>query len=154
MTKIEEQIIIQVAPATLFNLCHDLARWPEWDELVSYVELLSPAPLRKGSLLRVDSGQSAAAVYTYDAEMTEYHFPIRSALRVLDAATSSPFVSGKSTWSFDSVSGGTRFSLTWEYRPRGILGRLKNALGRAALTRRAIQRSLQNLKDMVEAEAE
>ncbi len=153
MTKIEEQITIQVSPAILFKLCHDLKRRPEWDELISHAELLSPPPLRRGSLLRIDSGESISSVYTYDAEMAAYQFPSQSSMQVLDAAASSPFVSGTMHFSFDSAPQGTRFTLTWDYKPRGILGRLKNLLGRATMTRRAIQRSLQNLKELAETEA-
>lgn len=150
MAKITEQIHIQAAPADVFKLCHDLERRAEWDELVAHAEALSPGPLRQGALLRIDSGTAAGAIYTYDAEIESYRFPNHSALRVIDAAPSSPFVSGKMTWSFDRADGGTRLSVVWEYKPRGILGRLKNALGRGLLTGRAIRRSLQNLKKLAE----
>ena len=49
------------------------------------------------------------------------------------------------------MSGGTRLTVVWDYQPRGFLARIANALGRRAATRRAIRRSLANLKAMIEA---
>jgi hypothetical protein len=49
------------------------------------------------------------------------------------------------------VGGGTRFTLVWDYKPRGVLARLADVLGGRASARRAIRHSLANLKDMIEA---
>ena len=62
-----------------------------------------------------------------------------------------PFGTGSESWQFSSTSGGTRFTLVWDYQPRGFLARLADLLGRRASTRRAIRRSLVNLKQVIEA---
>ncbi len=150
MARIEEHVEIAAAPANVFRFCHDPARRPEWDERVIRVELLTNPPVRRGTLFRVDAGRSGRFAFTWDAEYTEFQFPTSSTVRVLDAALSSPFGTGSESWQFSSVSGGTRFTLVWDYKPRGFLARLADALGRRASTRRAIRRSLANLKAILE----
>ena len=151
MARIEESIDIAVAPMTVFRLCHDIARRPEWDERVVGVEILTPAPIRRGSLVRVEAGRSGQFHFTWDAEYTSFRFPSGSSLKVLDAAPSSPFKAGTETWQFSQSDSGTRFTLTWAYQPGGLIARIADALGRRGATRRAIRRSLKNLKTIVEA---
>lgn len=151
MARIEEHIEIAAAPANLFRFCHDVARRPDWDGRVVRAKLLTPTPVRRGTLLRVDAGRAGKFLFSWDAEYAEFQFPSSSMLRVLDAAPSSPFRAGSESWQFSSTSGGTRFTLVWDYQPRGFLARLANLLGGRASTRRAIRRSLANLKRIVEA---
>lgn len=152
MPRIEAQIEIGAASATLFRFCHDVTKRSLWDERVMAMEMLSPAPVRQGTLVRIDAAQAGEFAFTWDAEYVEFHFPQSSTLQVLDAAPSSSFASGSETWRFSSLGGGkTRFALVWEYRPRGLIGRLLDHLGRRAATRKMIQRSLENLKTLVEA---
>jgi hypothetical protein len=150
MTCIEESIEIAASPSAVFKLCHDIARRPEWDARVVRVELLTPAPLRRGSLVRIEAGSKGKFLFSWDAEYADYRFPGGSTLKVLDAAPSSPFKSGTETWRVDKSPDGTRFVLLWEYTPRGIIARLRDSLGRRAATGRAIRHSLSNLKALAE----
>lgn len=150
MPVIEDHIEIAAAPADIFRFCHDIATRPDWDERVTRVELLSRAPVRGGTLIRVDAARSGRYAFSWDGEYASFHFPRDSTVRVLDAAPSSPFVRGTETWEFSSAAGGTRFTVTWEYEARGVLGRIADALGRRASTRGAIKRSLASLKALVE----
>jgi ribosome-associated toxin RatA of RatAB toxin-antitoxin module len=151
MPRIEESIQIAAPPTTVFKLCHDLARWPEWDERVVGVELLSPRPVRRGTLVSVDAGRSGQFRFSWDAEYVDFQFPQDLTLRVVDAAPSSPFKTGTEKWRCTAASDGTRFTLTWDYQPRNVLSRILDALGGRVATRRAIQRSLANLKTLAEA---
>jgi len=151
MARIEASIEIAAAPATVFRFCHDLDRWPEWDDRVVGVEPLTGKPIRTGSLVRIDAGRSGRYLFTWDAEYTSYQFPSGSTLKVLDAAPGSPFKSGTETWQLTRTAEGTRFTLIWSYQPRGIIARLTDALGRRTGTRRAIQRSLANIQTLIEA---
>jgi hypothetical protein len=151
MARIEERVEIAAAPAVAFRFCHDSARRPQWDERVMRVELLTPEPVRRGTLIRIDASRSGRFLFSWDAEYAEFQFPYSSTLRVIDAAPSSPFRTGSESWKFGPAGGGTRFTLVWEYQPRGFLARIGEALGGRASTRRAIRRSLANLKAMIEA---
>ena len=150
MPRIEGSIDIAAAPSTVFRFCHDLARRPDWDERVVGAEMLSSAPVRRGSLVRIDAGRSGKFLYTWDAEYTSFQLPSGSTVKVLDAAPSSPFKTGTETWQFSRVGENTRFSLTWDYQTRGIYARIADSLVRRAATNRAVRRSLDNLKYLIE----
>jgi hypothetical protein len=151
MPRIEEHINIATAPAEVFRFCHDIASRPDWDEQVMRVELLSPGPIRLGTLLRIDARHSGRSVFSWDAEYVGFQFPLRSRLRVIDTAPSSPFrAGGEMNWEFSSVSGGTRLAWVWDYQPRGFFASIMDKLGGRASTQRAIKNSLANLKVMME----
>ena len=71
-------------------------------------------------------------------------------MKVLDAAPSSPFKAGSEKWQFAKEGAATRFTLTWEYQPRNWFSAIVDALWRCGSTRCAIQRSLVNLKTLIE----
>ncbi len=152
MARIEDHVEIAAAPSTVFRFCHDVDHRTEWDERVVGAELLSGAPVRRGTLVRIDAGRSGKFLYSWDAEYAEFQFPHNSTLKVLDAAPSSPFRSGSESWEFSKVGNGTRFSVVWEYQPRNFLSRVGDAVARRAATRRAIKRSLANLKALMESQ--
>ncbi len=139
-------------PADIFRLCHDVDRRPEWDERVSRAELLSRSSIRTGGLIRIDADTSRGPLFTWEGEYVDYQFSTRSRVNVLDAAPSSYFESGSETWELKRQNETIRFTLIWDYEPRGFLERILDVIRRSA-TRSAIQRSLQNLKKMCEGTA-
>jgi YD repeat-containing protein len=151
MPHIEESIDIAAPLADVFRYCHDIARRPRWDVQATHVELLSPAPIRQGTLFRVDASYGGGAVFSWDAEYIGFQFPLTSRVRVIDTAPSSPFATGSEvTWQFSSVGGQTRFTWTWDYKARGFLSRITDLLGGQASVRRGIRRSLAKLKELLE----
>jgi uncharacterized protein YndB with AHSA1/START domain len=152
MARIETSIEIAAAPVAVFRFCHDIQRRPEWDERVVGVEMISSPPIRRGSLVRVDAGRAGQFQFTWEGEYTHYQLPGGSTVKVLDVASSSPFKSGTETWEFTKTAGGTRFTLTWVYQPKGIVSRIRDALGGRISTRRAVQHSLKNLKILLDRE--
>jgi hypothetical protein len=154
MARIEAQIEIAAAPSDVFRFCHDVTRRAEWDERVSGIEMLSPSPVRQGTLLSVDASRGGRYVFSWDAEYTEFKYPSGSQVRVLNAAPSSPYKAGTESWNFIStgaVRGGTRFAVVWEYEPRNILARILDAVVGRASNQRAVRRSLSNLKELIES---
>ena len=153
MPIIQETVDIAVGPADVFRFSHDAASRPEWDELVLRVEFLTPPPMRLGTLLRIDAKPGgSSSVFSWDAEVISYHFPLSSTVRVLDTAFSSPLGPGSEvSWEFTSAAGGgTRVTWIWNYKPRGFFASIRDKLGGRAATQRAIRNSLNNLKTMVE----
>jgi uncharacterized membrane protein len=151
MPHIQEHIDIAAARADVFRFCHDIKRRPDWDEQVEHVELLTPRPIRSGTLVRIDAKQGGA-IFTWDAEYVAYQFPSGSRMRVIDAAPTSPFARGSEvSWRFESVGPGTRLTWVWDYRPNGFVARIIDALGRRTATQRAIRRSLASLKQVIES---
>lgn len=152
MPIIQDSIDIQSAPADLFRYCHDIAARPLWDDRVLRVKLLSTAPIRSGTLIRVDAARAGTYAYSWDAEYAQFRFPSGSTLRVIDAAPSSPFVRGSTeTWTLTSSGGMTRFDLNWNYVTKGFVGKLLDRLVGRSSMKRAIRRSLGNLKKNMES---
>lgn len=152
MARIEEHIDIASSSSKVFQLCHDPAKRAEWDERVVRMELITPTPVRQGTLIQVDAGRGGSFAYSWEGEYTSFQYPTNSKVRVMDAAPSSPFKSGTEGWTFSPMGGATRFTLAWEYKPRNFFSRVGDALGGQASARRAVRRSLANLKAMIEAD--
>jgi hypothetical protein len=150
MARIEVSVDIAAPRTDVFLFCHNLDRRPEWDDRVVGAELITQAPLRRGSLIRIDAGRSGRFKYTWEAELVNYQLPSSSTMKVIDAAPSSPFKSGTEHWEFSQTADGTHFAIVWEYQPRGILSRISDALGGRSATRIAIRRSLKNIKTSLE----
>ena len=151
MPYIEAQIEIAAARVDVFRFCHDITSWPDWNEQVVHVELLTPAPIRTGALLRIDQ-KIGGTVFSWDAEYVGVQLPSGSKLRVIDAARSSPFRAGSElSWTLESVGSATLFIWRWDYRPQGFLASLADNLGRRSATQRAIRQSLANLKELIES---
>ncbi|RME75958.1 MAG: hypothetical protein D6784_06885 [Chloroflexi bacterium] len=152
MPVIEEVIEIAAPRADVFRFCHNVDRWSEWQEQVEGAELLGSNMVRSGALLRIDARVGHGAVFSWDAEFVGYQMPTGSRLRVLDTAPSSPFAKGSElSWELESVGSGTRFTWRWSYQPQGILRRITDRLGGRGAVQRAIQRSLVNLKEIMES---
>jgi hypothetical protein len=152
MPRLKEEINIAIRPTDLFRLCHDMDRRSEWDERVARVQILTHKPVRSGTVVRIDTLPATGNVFSWEGEFVDYSFPGSSRVEVIDAAPSSHFATGSEEWRLESSDGGTRFTLTWDYRPRGIIGRIVDALITRGNIRRAIRQSLRNLKEMAEAE--
>lgn len=152
MPQIQEEIEIDVPRADVFRFCHDVKRRPEWDVHVTRIELLTPRPIRQGTLLRIDSKFTGGSVFSWDAEYISFRLPQGSRMRVIDAASSSHFAAGSEMkWEFSSVGMGTRFTWTWDYKPRGFLATIADMLGRRSATQRGIQQSMTKLKELLES---
>ncbi len=151
MPRIEESIKIAAARADVFRFCHDFTKRSEWDEQVVDIELLSPKPIRQGTLLRFDA-KMGGSIFSWDGEFMDYQMLQSSRIRAIDTAPTSPFAAGSELkWEFSQVDGGTRLNWVWEYKPRGIIATIIDFLGRRSATHRAIKRSLANLKTLVES---
>jgi hypothetical protein len=152
MPRLEQHIDIARRPADVFRLCHDTELRVEWDERVTHMQVLTHKPIRRGTVVRIDTRPSVGTLFSWEGEFVDYSFPSSSRLKVIDAAPSSYFVAGSEEWRFETSGTGTRVQLAWDYRPRGLIGRIVDALVRRGTTRRAIKQSLENLKEMAEAQ--
>jgi hypothetical protein len=73
MARIKEQVEIAARPTRIFRFCHDMNRRPEWDERVTRIKVLTPKPLRRGTVIRVDTHPvTSGAVFSWEGEFVEY----------------------------------------------------------------------------------
>jgi uncharacterized membrane protein len=151
MPIIEDSVEIEAAATDVFRYCHDIAARPLWDDRVLRIKMLSTAPIRSGTLIRVDAARSGTYAFSWDAEYSQFRYPSGSTLRVIDAAPSSPFVRGSTeTWTFTSSGGRTRMHVKWSYVTKGFVAKLLDRLAGRSAMKRAIRRSLANLKRNME----
>ncbi len=154
MPRIEGSLAIPGSPSTVFRFCHDMDRRANWDERVDRVKVITPKPIRTGTVIRVDTPPPRGGpVFSWEGEFVTYSYPSRSRLVVMDAAPSSYFADGSEEWRFSGSGEGTRVRVVWEYKPRGLLGRIRDALGGRRATRRAVNDSLANLEVALQAQA-
>jgi hypothetical protein len=83
MPHIEEHIDIAAPPSEVFRFCHDINHRPDWDEQVTRVELLTPPPIRQGTLLRIDARYGGGSVFSWDAEYIGFQSPLAPAVRAV-----------------------------------------------------------------------
>jgi len=150
MPRIVEQIEIAAGATDVFRLCHDVDRRAEWDERVTRAEVLTPKPIRRGSVIRFDTDPAMGAVFSWDGEVVDYHFPSSSKLEVVDVAPSSSFKSGSESWQVSGSGGETRLRVVWDYNPGGLISGFLDLVVRRRATANAIRQSLQNLKGILE----
>jgi hypothetical protein len=150
MPRIEERIEIAAPTSTVFRACHDADKRPEWDVRMRRMELITPAPIRQGTLFQVDATSSGGTVFGWEGEFSEYKYPMNATLKVLDAAPSSPFKAGTEAWQYSAMRGITSLTVVWDYQPRNFIARIIDIVASRAFTRQALRRSLTNLKKMVE----
>ena len=150
MPRIQQQIEIAAGPMEVFRLCHDFDRRAEWDERVTRAEVLTPKPIRRGSVIRFDTDPAMGAVFSWDGEVVEYHFPSSSRLKVVDVAPSSSFKGGTESWQVSGSRGTTRLRVVWDYNPGGLISQVLDLLFRRRATANAIGQSLKNLRAILE----
>ena len=150
MPTIETQIHISASTFDVFRFCHDAQQRPLWDERVVSVEMLTDPPVRRGTLMRFDSSDKMHP-HSWDAEYQDFQYPSGSKLTVIDTSLSSPFRTGSETWDFVSEQGGTLVKMMWTYTPRHAVDALLDSLWKKGRMRRVMQRSLANLKSLIES---
>ena len=153
MARIVGDIDVPGRPSGVFRFCHDMDRRPDWDERVTRAKIITPKPVRTGTVIRVDSlPPRGGPVFSWEGAFVTYSYPSSSRLVVIDAAPSSYFANATEEWSFSRSDGGTQVRLVWEYQPRGILGRITDPLVTRRSVRRAINQTLDNLQRALQDE--
>lgn len=132
----------------VFAVLTDPTRSPEWSKHSIRGELLTDGPPRIGSRRRtVVKGFAGIGTMESVFEVTEID-PLRAvALRQVSASWGG---SGATRYTFMPVDGGTRVDWTWELNPGGPMKLLFGGPV-MAMTGRAFQSDLENLKALMEA---
>jgi uncharacterized protein YndB with AHSA1/START domain len=131
----------------VFAVLTDPTRSPEWSKYSIRGELLTEGPPRVGSRRRtVVKGFAGIGTMESVFEVTEID-PLRAvALRQVSASWGG---SGSTRYTFTPVDGGTRVDWHWELDATGPMKLLMGPM--LALTRRAFQSDLENLKALMES---
>ena len=128
----------------VFDVATDVGRLPEWMTGVIEANALTPGPLRKGTEFE-HVLQFLGKRFTARFETTEYEENQRISFRSISGP-----IDMETTVTYEEVSDGTRIHQTVSGNPRGFFKIAEPVLIR--LVERQLKGSLENLKDILEAE--
>ncbi|MCW2847400.1 MAG: hypothetical protein JWR90_1374 [Marmoricola sp.] len=84
----EATVEVRATPQRVWQVWTDVARWPEWTDSVTSVELLDSGPLELGSRLRIRQPRLPVTVWTVTDLVEHSHFSwTASAMGVSTVAT-------------------------------------------------------------------
>jgi len=141
MTKIERSIVIDRPIDEVFEFTHDLTKNLLWQATLVEVVLLTDGPMRAGSRWREVHRFLGKRIETV-VELTEYEPNTRSAVKTVSGPVP---LSG--TYLLEPVDGATRFTVTGEVNPQGILNLAEPVLARMA--GRELESSLGHLEELL-----
>ena len=143
MLRVEVGIDIARSPEEVFAFASDVDKLPLWLTGVIEAKQITEGPLRKGTELEhlhTFLGKRFSARY----ETTEYEADRRIAFRTISGP-----VDLETTITYEPIEGGTRILQVAEGDPRGFFKVTEPVL--VKLVRRQLKGSLENLKDLLEA---
>ncbi len=147
MAHIKRHIDVVASPDAVFSLLTDLDRLPEWATIVVDSRDASARPLTAGCTFRQTIRVMGRELDT-EWRVTEFE-PAR---RLAHEATAAMGGHLAMTQTITPRDGGTRVQLEVDYElPGGFLGDLLDAAGVEAHNEREAERSLQNLKELLDA---
>ena len=148
MSRIEVSVDIGASPEVVWDFVSNLRRIPEWIEDTRAMLTVEPEPAQQGTVYRERSrivGPLSQVTTWKISEFDPPRFQKHDGQVSMMAATSVSF-------GLEPSAGGTKFTLVFEYTPGNPLSSLSDRLFLKKNLQSGFQRSLENLKRLVEAE--
>jgi uncharacterized membrane protein len=141
--KLEYSIVINRPVEAVWAYMSDFANLPQWNTGTIETRLISEPPVRKGSTY-IWVGQFLGRRMEVTSEVTEFEPNRAWAYKSI----SGPFAS-TARYSLEPVNGGTRVTISAEGDVGGFFKLAEPVM--AAMTKRQLEGTLANLKDILEA---
>jgi uncharacterized protein YndB with AHSA1/START domain len=148
VSRIEVSVDIGAPPEAVWDFVSNLRRIPEWIEDTLAMLTVEPEPAQQGTVYRERSrivGPLSQVTTWKISEFDPPRFQKHDGQVPMMAATSVSF-------GLEPSAGTTRFSLVFEYTPGNPVSSLGDRLFLKKSLQSGFQRSLENLKRLVEAE--
>ena len=148
MSRIEVSVDIGASPEVVWDFVSNLRRIPEWIEDTLAMLTVEPEPAQQGTVYRERSrivGPLSQVTTWKISEFDPPRFQKHDGQVAMMAATSVSF-------GLEPSAGTTKFTLVFEYTPGNPLSSLSDRLFLRKNLQSGFQRSLENLKRLVEAE--
>jgi len=148
VSRIEVSVDIGASPEVVWAFVSDLRRIPEWIEDTLAMLSVEPEPAQKGTVYKERSRIIGPVSQVTTWTITEFdppRFQKHDGRVPMMASTSVSF-------GLKPSAGGTKFTLVFEYTPGNPLSSLTDGLFVRKNLERGFERSVQNLKALVEAE--
>ena len=142
MARIEESIEIKRPAEKVFNYTTDAKSWPTWQTILPQAEQTSPGAVAVGTTFRGIVRMMGLSM-KWTAKTTE-HVPYTKYGKTI---TSMAMINEQHN-TYDPVGGGTRFTIVYDLKIRGIFKLMSAML--VSRMRKELRTSLGNLKDVLE----
>jgi uncharacterized protein YndB with AHSA1/START domain len=148
VSRIEVSVDIEASPEAVWGFVSDLRRIPEWIEDTLAMLSVEPEPAQQGTVYRERSrimGPLSQVTTWKISQFDPPRFQKHDGRVPMMASTSVSF-------GLEPAAGGTTFTLVFEYTPGNPLSSLTDGLFVRKNLERGFQRSVQNLKALMEAQ--
>ena len=155
MSRIEVSVDIGASPEVVWDFVSNLRRIPEWIEDTRAMLTVEPEPAQQGTVYRERSrivGPLSQVTTWKISEFDPPRFQKHDGQVRMMAATSVSFGLEPSAGGLPAGQAGTKFTLVFEYTPGNPLSSLSDGLFLKRNLQSGFQRSLENLKRLLEAE--
>ena len=155
MSRIEVSVDIGASPEVVWDFVSNLRRIPEWIEDTRAMLTVEPEPAQQGTVYRERSrivGPLSQVTTWKISEFDPPRFQKHDGQVRMMAATSVSFGLEPSAGGLPAGQAGTKFTLVFEYTPGNPLSSLSDGLFLKRNLQSGFQRSLENLKRLVEGE--
>lgn len=143
MTTLERSIMINASPEAIDTISTDPSRLPEWYAGIQEAKSDGTYPQVGGT---VESVYKAVGI-SFKIKMTSEEYVQGQSLQ----ARMEGMISGTNRWTYQPEGDGTRITATFEYEmPGGGLGQAVNKLMVEKMNTENLEKSLENLKTLVE----
>jgi len=144
MTKLERSIVINATPETIDTVATDPSRLPEWYAGIQEAKADGTYPQVGGT---VESVYKAVGI-NFKIKMTSEEYVQGQSMQIRMEG----MIAGTNRWTYQPEDGGTRITATFDYEmPGGGLGQAVNKLVVEKMNAENLEKSLENLKVLVEA---
>jgi uncharacterized protein YndB with AHSA1/START domain len=147
VSRIEVSVDIEASPEAVWDFVSDLRRIPEWVEDTLAMLSVEPEPAQVGTVYRERSRIIGPVSQVTTWKIIEFDAP-----RFQKHDGQVPMMASTSvSFGLEPSAGGTKFTLVFEYTPGNPLSSLTDGLFVRKNLERGFQRSVQNLKALMEA---
>lgn len=145
MARIEESVEIKRPSDKVFNYTTDAKSWPKWQTILPQAEQTSPGPVAVGTTFKGVVRMMGLSM-KWTARTTE-HVPYTKYGKTI---TSMALINEQHN-TYSPVEGGTRFTIVYDLKIRGIFKLLSPVL--VSRMRKELRKSLANLKGVLEVQS-
>jgi uncharacterized protein YndB with AHSA1/START domain len=147
VSRIEVSVDIEASPEAVWDFVSTLRRIPEWVEDTLAMLSVEPEPAQVGTVYRERSRIIGPVSQVTTWKIIEFDAP-----RFQKHDGQVPMMASTSvSFGLEPSAGGTKFTLVFEYTPGNRLSSLTDGLFVRKNLERGFQRSVQNLKALMEA---
>ncbi len=145
MARFEESITINRPVEDVFAYATDIKNWPQWHESIVEAEQTSQGPMGVGTTFRAKA-HAEGRTMEFTGTMTDYD-PNKLSGKIMDYGS---FVIDD-TLMFDPTDGGTRFTMVYDVKVRGLAKLMSSRINSGA--HEELKQAVSRLKTVLEAQS-